>query len=162
MHDNDPSVMQDIDYAKVILNHNQNLINVLDAKAGVLLAVDGAVLVILATSPVAIKSGLEQLTLGIALLLIGISAIFGFLIIKPRVYEGNIGTKIFYSAILSKTKEKYKESFSSTSKEILNDYLDNIYALAMIQKKKFFYLQQCLYFLVAGLVPLVITVIAVH
>src|SRR5271155_4576063 len=74
-------------------------------KQGVLLAVDGAILVILATSPAAIKPGLEQLALGAALLLIGISAIFGFLIIKPRVYKGNPGTKIFYSAILLQTRE---------------------------------------------------------
>jgi Family of unknown function (DUF5706) len=154
--------MRDIDNARSILNHNQNLLNFLDAKAGVLLAVDGAILVILATSPAAITPGLEQLALGAALLLIGISAIFGFLIIKPRVYKGNTGTKIFYSAILSQTREGYKGSFSSTPKEMLDDYLDNIYTLALIEKKKFFYLQESLYCLLLGLVPLIFMIVVVH
>ena len=51
-------IIQDIDYAKSILTHNQNLINFLDAKAGVVLAVDGAILAILAASPAAVAPGL--------------------------------------------------------------------------------------------------------
>lgn len=156
------SILQDIDYAKSILTHNQNLINFLDAKAGVLLAVDGAILAILAASPAAVATGLEQLALAAALLLIGISALFGFLIIKPRVYEGSPDTKIFYSAILSKTRKKYIETFSSTPQQVLDDYLNNIYSLAMIEKKKFFYLQESLYCLFLGMVPLIVIIVAVH
>jgi hypothetical protein len=156
------TIMQDIDYAKSILTHNQNLINFLDAKAGVLLAVDGAILAILAASPVAVTQGLEQLVLGAALLLIGISALFGFLIIKPRIYEGSPQTKIFYSAILSKSRKKYIESFSTSPEQVLDDYLNNIYTLALIEKKKFFYLQESLYCLFLGMVPLIVIIVAVH
>jgi len=156
------SILQDIDYAKSVLTHNQNLINFLDAKAGVLLAVDGAILAILAASPAAVLRGWYELILGAALLLIGISALFGFLIIKPRVYEGSPDTKMFYSAILSKSRKKYIESFSSTPEQVLDDYLNNIYSLALIEKKKFFYLQESLYCLFLGLVPLIVIVVAVH
>lgn len=156
------ALIQDIDYAKMILNHNQNLINFLDAKAGIVLAVDGAILAILATSATAAESELKQLALGASLLLIGISALFGFLIIKPRVYEENSQTKIFYKEILSKTREKYIESFSSTPKEMLDDYLNNIYSLALIEKKKFFYLQESLYCLFLGLVPLIVLIVTIH
>ena len=155
-------IIQDIDYAKSILTHNQNLINFLDAKAGVVLAVDGAILAILAASPAAVAPGLEQLALAAALLLIGISAFLGFLIIKPRIYEGSPDTKIFYSAILSKTRKKYIESFSTTPEQVLDDYLNNIYSLALIEKKKFFYLQESLYCLFLGMVPLIVIIIGVH
>jgi hypothetical protein len=156
------TILQDIDYAKSILNHNQNLLNFLDAKAGVVVAVDGAILAILAASPAAVKPGLEQLVLGAALLLIGISAIFGFLIIKPRIYIGGPETKIFYSAILSKSRKKYIESFSTPPEHVLDDYLNSIYSLALIEKKKFFYLQESLYCLFLGMVPLVVIIVGVR
>ena len=156
------TIIQDIDYAKTILNHNQNMINFLDAKAGVLLAVDGAVLAILAISPWSTAAALEKLALGAALLLIGISALFGFWIIRPRVFEGDSQTKIFYAAILSHTREQYKQSFSSTPEEVLDDYLDNIYTIATIEKKKFFYLQESLYCLILGLVPIIVIIVFVH
>ncbi len=156
-----PSVMQDIDYAKVILNYNQTLIHFVDTKAGVLLAVDGAVLAILATKATAV-AGFEELALGATLLLVGVSAFLGFLIIMPRVHGTHPNTKIFYTAIISQTREAYKEGFSSTSKEMLDDYLNNIYTLALIQEKKFLYLQSALACLFMGLVPLIAVIVAVH
>jgi hypothetical protein len=156
------AIAQDIDYAKQILAHNQNLVNFADAKAGVLLAVDGGILVILASSPAAIHPGLEQLLLGAALLLIGISALFGFLTIRPRMFRSDAPTKLFFRAILAQTREEYMKSFSSTPKQVLDDYLNNIYTLALIQKKKFFYLEESLYTLLLGLVPIIAIIITVH
>lgn len=156
------SINQDIDYAKSILSINQNLVNFVDTKAGVLLAVDGAILAILASSTATINSGFEQLVLGSALLLIGISALFGFLIIKPRIHVHDSPTKIFYSTIITQSREDYKKSFSSTPAQILDDYLNNIYTLAVIQKKKFFYLEESLYCLILGLIPIIVIIISVH
>lgn len=156
------TIAQDIDFAKQILSHNQNLVNFADAKAGVLLAVDGGILVILASSPAAIHPGIEQLFLGAALLLIGISALCGFLTIRPRMFRSDSPTKIFYRDILAKTREEYKRSFSTTPKEILDDYLNNIYTLALIQKKKFFYLEESLYCLLLGLIPIIAIIVSVH
>ena len=156
------SVMLDIDYAKAILSHNQSLINFLDAKAGVPLAVDGAILAILATSQATLATGFEQLALAAALLLVGISAVFGFLIIRPRIHAVHPNTKIFYTAIISQSRERYKESFSSSPQEMLDDYLNNIYSLALIEEKKFIYLQDSLYCLFMGLVPLIAIIISVH
>ena len=156
------TIGQKTDYAKAIFTHNQNLVNFVDTKAGVILAVDGAILAILASSSTALNSGYEQLALGAALLLIGISALFGFLIIKPRISEASQETKIFYRSILAKSRDDFKISFTSSPREILDDYLNNIYTLATIQKKKFFYLEESLYCLLLGLVPLIVLVVSVH
>ncbi len=156
------SISEEIDFAKSILIHNQGLVNFADTKAGVILAVDGAILAILASTSASISSGLEQLAAGAALLLIGISAILGFLIIKPRIRGGTEKTKLFYKAILAQSKEDYKKSFSSTPQQILDDYLNNIYTLALIQEKKFFYLEESLYCLILGLVPIGAIIIALH
>jgi len=159
----DASTLQDIDYAKVILMNNQNLIHFTDTKAGVVLAVDGAIVAILSTSKATLgAAGIAELAFGAALLLIGISAFLGFLIIMPRIHRTHLDTKIFYAAIISKTREQYKESFSSTPKEMLDDYLNNIYTLALIQEKKFLYLQYSLYCLFLGLVPLVAVMFVLH
>ncbi len=104
--------------------------------------------------------GLQELALGVTLLLVGVSAFLGFLIIMPRVHRTQPNTKIFYTAILSQTREAYKEAFSSTPHEMLDDYLNNIYTLALIQKKKFLYLQSALACLFTGLVPLIAIVVA--
>ncbi|MDA4121840.1 MAG: DUF5706 domain-containing protein [Thaumarchaeota archaeon] len=157
-----PSLSEQIDFAKTILAHNQSLVNFADTKAGVILAVDGAILAILASTSASISSGLAQLAAGAALLLIGISAILGFLIIKPRIHAGAPNTKVFYKAILAQSKEDYKKSFSSTPQQILDDYLNNIYTLALIQEKKFFYLQESLYCLILGLVPLGAIIVVLH
>jgi hypothetical protein len=159
---NQLTIAQDIEFARSILSHNQNLVNFADAKAGVLLAVDGGILVILASSPAAISPGFEQLALGAALLLIGISALFGFLTIRPRMFRTDAPTKIFFKAILTQTREEYKKSFSLTQREMLDDYLNNIYTLAVIQKQKFFYLEEALYTLLLGLVPIMVIIVAVH
>jgi len=156
------TIAQEIDYAKAIFHHNQDLVNFVDAKAGVILAVDGAILAILSGSSAATRGLLEQLLFGAGVLLIGISALLGFLIIKPRLNEHIPTTKIFFRAIVAKSKQDYKESFPSTTKEILDDYLNNIYALALIQKKKFSYLEVSLYSLLLGLIPIVATMISLR
>jgi hypothetical protein len=156
------TLREDIDYAKFILSHNQNLINLIDAKAGVLIAVDGAILAILSTSRGTVGTDVEQLVLGSALLLFGISAFFGFLIIMPRIHKTHPNTKIFYTAILSQTRQQYKESFTATPEEVLDDYLNNIYTLALIQERKFLYLRNSLYSLLVGLVPMVAILVVVH
>ena len=154
--------LSSVDFAKWIIDHNQALINLVDTKAGVILAADGAILALLAGSSFTLNSILDQTIVGATLLLIGLSALFGFLVIKPRVFADTPPTKIFFGSILTKKREEYLGSFRSTPNQILEDCVNNIYTLALIQRAKFTFLRKSLYCLLLGLAPLIGMIILLH
>lgn len=156
------SILTEIDFAKTILEHNQNLINLVDAKAGILLAADGVVLAVLGASQVNLTSQIEKLSFFLVTSFLIGSAICGALTIKARVIHNTPPTKIFFGSILQMKREQYRESFASTPNQILGDLLNNIYTLATIQKKKFAYLNASIYLIVAALVVLALMVISIR
>ncbi len=143
-----------IDFAKWIVDHNQSLINLVDTKAGVILAADGAIMAILGSSSPA-NSIYEQILLVVALLLVLSSVVFGFMVIRPRTIANTPATNVFFRSILKKTREDYRKDFAASPDQILEDIENNIYTLAMIQRAKFAFLLRSLYCLLLGFVPLV-------
>ena len=152
----------EIDFARSILNHSQTLINLVDTKAGILLATDGGILAILGAFPPGPLAPYQMACLIAAVTLVGVSALMGAMTIKARRVKGTPATKIFFGTVLEKARDEYIQSFPSSQQEILDDYLNNVYTLALIQKAKFAFLNRSLYFLLTGLVPLVVLVISTH
>jgi len=158
----DDSIDRRIDFAKFILGHNQDIINLVDTKAGVLLAVDGAILALLTAMPVQSGSMIVRTVMVLTVVAVGLSALCGFLTIVPRTARPSPASQIFFRSIVSKSRDQHMEGFNPSPEEILQDYLENIYSLALIQKKKFAYLSISLYCLTLGLIPLSVLVIFTH
>lgn len=151
-----------IDFAKSILDHNQHLIELADTKAGLLLATDGLILAILASAPGKLVTTSEQFVIGVTVILIGLSALFGFSTVKPRFLRGTPPTSIYFGSVVEKTREKYKEDFPSSQSDILADYLNNIYTLDLILKVKYSNLSKSVYCLLFGLVPLMAAILLLY
>ena len=153
------SIDTEIEFANSILTHSQSLINLADAKAGILLAADGGILAILGAYRLNLSAQLVVVCSIVTVALVGLSAFLGGMVIKPRRISGAPATKVYFGSILQSTREEYVRSFSSSDAEILQDLLNNIYTLALIQKRKYLYLHRSFYSLMAGLVPLVVLVV---
>jgi hypothetical protein len=147
-------VETEIDFARSILDHSDELIALVDTKAGILLAADGAILAIFGVSSPGALSPYASALYALTIALVAFSAFMGAMTIRARRVGGTPATRIFFGSIIEKSREEYVKSFPSAQGEILDDYLNNIYTLAMIQKKKFAYLNRSLYSLLVGLTSL--------
>jgi len=156
------SVDKQIDFARSILSHNQTLINLVDAKAGIILGVDIAILALLLSQSITLHDALGEALFIAGVAIVGLSALLGFLTISPARSAENPATSIFFSSIIKKTREEYRATFTFSPREILNDYLDNIYTLAQIQKAKFVNLYRSLYSLLLGVVFIALLVLYLH
>jgi len=94
-----------IDFAKHILDHSQNLISLVDTKAGVLLAADGAILALLTSSSLTGTSVATHTAFVVAAILLAASAAFGFGTIYPRTIQDSPPTRIFFLSILEKERD---------------------------------------------------------
>jgi hypothetical protein len=157
----DDKTSSQIGFAKWIIDHNQSLINLVDTKAGVILAADGAILAILG-SFLSVNSIYERIFLWATLLLVLSSAVSGFMVIKPRTIACTPSTNIFFKSILTKSREDYRKDFAGSPDQILEDCLNNIYTLSIIQKAKFAFLKVSLYCLLVGLFPLIAMIVLQH
>jgi hypothetical protein len=156
------SVDKEIDFARSILSHNQTLINLVDAKAGIILGVDIAVLALLLSQALTLHDALGESLFIAGVAIVGLSALFGFLAINPARSTDNPATSIFFSSIVKKTREEYRATFKFSPREILDDYLDNIYTLAQIQRAKFVNLSRSLYTLLLGVILIALLVLNLH
>lgn len=154
----DAPVEAEIDFAKSILDHSDGLIALVDTKAGILLAADGAVLAILGVSSPGISGSYAVAFYAFTVALVALSGFMGAMTIRARRVRGTPTTRIFFGSILEKSREEYVKTFTPSEGEILDDYVNNIYTLALIQKKKFVYLNRSLYSLLAGLVALLLLI----
>ena len=147
-----------IDFAKNILDHNSNLISLIDTKAGLVLGSAGIILGLLSFFDGEI---LEETIIPLFLtmsLLLG-TIVFSFFTIFPRLTKKFKGeTAIFYPAITKLTMDEYKRKLEGIScNDILKDYANNIYSLAGIQERKFNYLRISMVLMIASSVSLVVT-----
>jgi Pycsar effector protein len=156
------STATEIDFAKSILEHSDQLIALVDTKAGILLAADGAILAVIGVSSPSIPNSYASGFFALIVVLFAMSAFMGAMTIRARRVPGTPATRVFFGSILEKSREEYVKSFPTSEQEILDDYLNNIYTLAMIQKKKFAYLNRALYLLLAGLASLLAFIVALR
>ena len=142
MDHNNNYINEKIDFAKSVLEHNLSLINLADAKAGILLGINGVVLALLFGMEKGIPSVLSIIFLFLTAILFGISSIFSIATLIPRLTQEQNKTKIYFLKIKESKREEFIQSWNTlTSDEILTDYVLNIHNLASLQTKKYRYLR---------------------
>jgi Family of unknown function (DUF5706) len=142
MDHNNNYINEKIDFAKSVLEHNLSLINLADAKAGILLGINGVVLALLFGVDQETPSVLSMIFLFLTAILFGISSIFSIATLVPRLTQEQNKTKIYFLKIKKSEREDFIQSWNNlTSDEILTDYILNIHNLANLQTKKYRYLR---------------------
>lgn len=138
MDHNNNYINEKIDFAKSVLEHNLSLINLADAKAGILLGINGVVLALLFGIEKETPTGLSTLFFFLTAILFGVSSIFAISTLIPRLTREQNKTKIYFLKIKESTREEYLQSWNGlTNDEILRDYILNIYNLASLQTEKY-------------------------
>jgi hypothetical protein len=139
MDHNNNYINEKIDFAKSVLEHNLSLINLADAKAGILLGINGVVLALLFGIEKETPTGLSTpFSFFLTAILFGVSGIFAISTLIPRLTGEQNKTKIYFLKIKESTREEYLQSWNGlTNDEILRDYILNIYNLASLQTEKY-------------------------
>lgn len=148
-----------IDFARNVLEHNNNLIHLIDAKAGLVLGSTGIILGLLLFFD---RSSVAENTMYIlftTVVFLGATMVFAFLTIFPRTTpKTKTETAIFYESITQQTEEEYSEIIGSlTYEKIIADYANNIHSLAMVQKRKFWTLRMSLVLMMISIGSLMVT-----
>ena len=128
-----------IDFAKNVLEHNSDLIRLIDTKAGLVLGSSGIILGLLSFFDRSLVVESTAYALFATVVFLGATMVFSFLTIFPRITpKTKTDTAIFYESISKQTEEEYSEIIDSlTHEKIIVDYANNIHSLAMVQKRKF-------------------------
>lgn len=143
-----------INCIKYIFDCNQNLIQMADTKVGVLLATNAIIISLSATRRLEEYGGCSEIMI-LAIMLSGFSSFMLLLTMFPRVSENAHDTVVFYKGILKYSREDYILKMEKmTDDELLKDYSDNIYDLALIQREKYRYL-------ILGLISLVFSIVLI-
>ena len=154
-------IYERIDFAESILEHNADLVNFVDTKAGLILGSAGIILSLLTFFGKMDLNVYEIFGLIITVVLLSITIIFSVLTIFPRITKKNkFESAIFYKSIIQQTKTEYKKMvYAMTLEDILDDLLNNIHSMANIQNKKFGCLRMALLFMVISGISLSIILI---
>ena len=121
-----------------VLDHNAALISLIDTKAGLILGSVAVLFPLLAFLSMGDLAPGTKTALAAALVPFGITAVFSFLTILPRITARAPGeTSIFYTSVAKMDKKEYQRRVEKiTPDQIIGDYADNIHALAAIQVRK--------------------------
>jgi hypothetical protein len=138
MDHNNNYINEKIDFAKSVLEHDLSLINLADAKAGILLGINGVVLALLFGIEKETPTRLITLFFFLTAILFGVSSIFAISTLIPRLTREQNKTKIYFLKIKESTRKEYIQSWNGlTNDEILTDYILNIYNLASLLTEKY-------------------------
>jgi len=131
---------------------NQQLIYVSDRKVSALLLINAVLVSFSATWSLKEYATVSKMIILIGVVLAVLSTIMFLMAIIPRVSKKAHESLLHYQGILSLTKEKYASKVLEIDDEDLTkDYLETIYALTSIQKKKNHYLAIGCYFLIISI-----------
>ncbi|MCK4567461.1 MAG: hypothetical protein KAU48_09140 [Candidatus Thorarchaeota archaeon] len=151
-----------LEYIKTTFSHNQDLIQLADSKASIVIGVVSVLFPV--TFGVEIFALLREEAVGleifmfvtfiILIILFALSFLFSIFTINPRIKE-NYDDSIFFQNIKKKTVEEYLDFINKIKPDfILKDYALETYALAEINCKKFKAFQYSILFLVSGMILL--------
>ena len=148
-----------IDFARNVLEHNSDLIHLIDTKAGLILGSAGIILGLLSFFDRSQAVENTTYALLVTVVFLGATIVFSFLTIFPRITRKvKTDTAIFYESITQQTEEEYSEIIDSlTYEKIIADYANNIHSLARVQKRKFKILRISLSFMMISVVSLMVT-----
>lgn len=143
------------DLIKHIFDCNQNIIQMADTKVGILLATNAIIISLFATRGLHTYGMYSGICMIFAIMLSAFSSFMLLLAMFPRVSENRHDTVIFYKGILKYSQKRYVSKMTEIrDDELLKDYSNSIYDLALIQKKKYRYL-------ILGLASLVFAIILI-
>lgn len=143
------------DLVKHIFDCNQNIIQMADTKVGILLATNAIIISLSAARGLRTYSMYSGICMISAIVLSAFSSFMLLLAMFPRVSENRHDTVIFYKGILKYSQKEYASKMTKIrDDELLKDYSNSIYDLALIQKKKYRYL-------ILGLTSLVFAIILI-
>jgi len=130
-----------VDLIRHIYDWNQNLIQMADTKVGILLAIN-AIIISISTTLNLRNDVFPNIVMSLAIILSVLSSFMLILTIFPRTSSNIDTTVIFYEGILKHSREDYISKMMKMSEdELFTDYVNNIYTLASIQKKKYYNLR---------------------
>ena len=135
-----------------IYESNQQLIYVSDRKVSALLLINAVLVSFSATWSLKEYAILSKVIILIGVVLAVLSTIMFLMAIIPRVTKRASESLLHYQGILGLTKEKYAlKMLEIDDEDLTRDYLETIYALTSIQKKKNRYLAIGCYFLIVSI-----------
>jgi len=142
----DESNAEQIELVKHIYSMNQEILQMADTKSSIILGISGIIISII------IATDVETVTSAIVFSLL--TSLSQFYAIFPRLSKNsNRRNILFYKGILQFNRNEYEEELKKLdSSALLNDYINNIYTLALIQKKKYFWLKIGFVFLILSII----------
>ena len=125
-----------------IYESNHQLIYVADRKVAALLLINAVLISFSASWNLREYSHSIRVIILIAVLLAALSTIFYLLAIIPRISEQAPKSILHYKGILGSSRENYVSKMTEISEDdLMKDYLNTIYSLSSIQRKKNLYLR---------------------
>ena len=126
-----------------IYESNQQLIYVADRKVAALLLINAVLISFSATWNLREYSHSTKMIILIAVSLAALSTILYLLAIIPRISAQAPQSILHYKGILGSSRENYVSKMTEISEDdLMNDYLNTIYSLSSIQRKKNLYLRR--------------------
>lgn len=151
------------DYTKTVFSHNQDLIQLADSKASIIISVISVLIPIIFGMDVFISTNEKFLNLMvflyisflISVALLTITFIFAILVIVARTKE-EYGDSIFFANIIKEELKKYEDFIKNLNEKlILEDYIKENYAIAKINEKKYKMFRNALIFLLISVLFLI-------
>ncbi|KPK90339.1 MAG: hypothetical protein AMJ94_09670 [Deltaproteobacteria bacterium SM23_61] len=126
-----------------IYESNQELIYGADRKVAALLLINAILISFSATWNLRDYSSSIKIIILIAVLLAALSTILYLLAIIPRISEQAPKSILHYKGILASSRESYLSKMTEISDDdLMKDYLNTIYSLSSIQRKKNLFLRR--------------------
>lgn len=136
-----------ISLIKHVYEWNQRLTQFVDTKVSVLQIINTLIISFSATFSIRELSVYSKWVIISGVILAAFSSLMLLMTILPRLSKGASAGITFYRGILQYSREDYHSKMAATNvDELLNDYLDSIYTLALIQEKKYLRLRVGLLF----------------
>jgi hypothetical protein len=136
-----------INFIKHIYESNQQITHVADSKVSALQIINTLIISFSATVSIKDLNPYSKMIIIAALVSAAFSSLMLLMTILPRLSKGaSVGIN-FYSGILKYSAEAYCSRMAGISlDELLKDYLNSIYLIALVQEKKYFRLRLGLIF----------------
>lgn len=138
-----------------IFSSNQETLKMADTKSSFILGVSGVVLSVIVPMDKTSFSTYKLYCLDFAVLCLLFSTISQLVTIFPRINGSNAKNTIFYKGILQYERTEYENKVKEIdSKKTIDDYIASIYDIAIIQDKKFKWLNY-------GIISFTVSIVAI-
>jgi hypothetical protein len=142
MGESNPWDNKKIDFIKHIYEWNQNVTHFADTKVSALQIINTLIISFSATFSTRQLPACTRVVIVSAIVLAAVSSLMLLLTLFPRMSKRSSAGVNFYGGILKYNRKDYHSKMAEIGlDELLDNYVDSIYAIALIQEKKFFRLR---------------------